>query len=97
MGAVRIPSSNSMDAPHSIIVSNYDALHYHANTLIFVVEDDAQDGPDHVDAHRSIAFVVGPYVRQGAVIPSGYTTVSMIATIIDFLGILEPSMRWLVR
>jgi hypothetical protein len=31
--------------------------------LIFVVEDDAQDGPDHVDAHRSIALVAGPYVK----------------------------------
>jgi YVTN family beta-propeller protein len=33
---------------------------YKDNTLIFVIEDDAQDGPDHVDAHRSIAFVIGP-------------------------------------
>ena len=32
---------------------------YAGNTLIFVIEDDAQDGGDHVDAHRSIAFVVG--------------------------------------
>ena len=34
---------------------------YADSTLIFVVEDDAQDGPDHVDAHRSEAFIVGPY------------------------------------
>jgi DNA-binding beta-propeller fold protein YncE len=59
---------------------------YHNNTLIFVVEDDAQDGPDHVDAHRSIAFVAGQYVKQGAVISKHYTTVSMIATIVDILG-----------
>src|SRR6267378_1161351 len=57
------------------------------NTLVFVVEDDAQDGPDHVDAHRSIAFVAGPYVKQGAVVSNKYTTVSMVATIIDILGI----------
>ena len=38
------------------------------NTLIFVIEDDAQDGGDHVDSHRSIAFVVGPYVKRGAVV-----------------------------
>jgi YVTN family beta-propeller protein len=61
--------------------------HYSGNTLVFVVEDDAQDGPDHVDAHRSIAFVAGPYVRQGAVVSKKYTTVSMMATIIDILGI----------
>jgi YVTN family beta-propeller protein len=60
---------------------------YHGNTLVFVVEDDAQDGPDHVDAHRSIAIIVGPYVKQGAVVSNKYTTVSMIATIVDILGI----------
>jgi hypothetical protein len=60
---------------------------YHGNTLVFVLEDDAQDGPDHVDAHRSIAFVAGPYVKQGAVVSKKYTTVSMMATMIDILGI----------
>jgi YVTN family beta-propeller protein len=60
--------------------------HYSGNTLVFVVEDDAQDGPDHVDAHRSIAFVAGPYVKQGAVVSTAYTTVNMIATIVDILG-----------
>ena len=60
--------------------------HYSGNTLVFVVEDDAQDGPDHVDAHRSIAFVAGPYVRQGAVVSNAYTTVNMISTIVDILG-----------
>jgi YVTN family beta-propeller protein len=59
---------------------------YSGNTLVFVVEDDAQDGPDHVDAHRSIAFIAGPYVKQGAVVSTRYTTVSMIATIVDILG-----------
>jgi len=60
---------------------------YSGNTLVFVVEDDSQDGPDHVDAHRSIAFVAGPYVKQGAVVSTKYTTVSMIGTIVDILGI----------
>ena len=59
---------------------------YSGNTLVFVIEDDAQDGPDHVDAHRSIAFIAGPYVKQGAVVSTRYTTVSMIATIVDILG-----------
>ena len=57
------------------------------DTLIFIVEDDAQNGPDHVDAHRSIAFVVGPYVKQGALVSEHYTTVSMVRTIEDILGI----------
>jgi YVTN family beta-propeller protein len=60
---------------------------FSGNTLIFVIEDDAQDGPDHVDAHRSIAFIAGPYVKQGAVVSQRYTTVSMIASIVDILGI----------
>jgi DNA-binding beta-propeller fold protein YncE len=60
---------------------------YHGNTLVFVVEDDSQDGPDHVDAHRSIGLIAGPYVKQGAVVSNTYTTVSMITTIVDILGI----------
>jgi YVTN family beta-propeller protein len=57
------------------------------DTLVFVIEDDAQDGPDHVDGHRSIAFVAGPYVKQGAVISSSYNTVSMVRTITGVLGL----------
>ena len=57
------------------------------DTLIFVIEDDAQDGPDHVDAHRSIAFVVGPYVKHAAVVSRRYTTVNMLKTIEGVLGL----------
>ncbi len=59
---------------------------YADSTLVFVVEDDAQDGPDHVDAHRSEAFIVGPYVRRHAVVSDRYTTVNLIRTIEDILG-----------
>ena len=62
---------------------------YKSDTLVFVVEDDAQDGPDHVDAHRSLAFVAGPYVRQNALVSERYTTVGVLRTIEDILGI-EP-------
>jgi hypothetical protein len=57
------------------------------DTLIFVIEDDAQDGPDHVDAHRSIAFVAGPYVKHGAVVSHRYHTVNLVRTIEDILGL----------
>jgi hypothetical protein len=60
---------------------------YASNTLIFVVEDDAQDGPDHMDAHRSTAYIVGPYVKQQAVVSTRYTTVNLVRTIEDVLGI----------
>ncbi len=57
------------------------------DTLIFVIEDDAQDGADHVDAHRSIAFIVGPYVKQHAVVSRAYNTVNFVRTMEDILGI----------
>ena len=60
---------------------------YASNTLIFIVEDDAQDGPDHVDAHRSTAYVVGPYVKKAALVSTHYTTVNMLRTITDILGV----------
>jgi DNA-binding beta-propeller fold protein YncE len=65
---------------------------YKDNTLIFVIEDDAQNGPDHVDAHRSVAFVAGPYVKQAAVISERYTTVSMVRTIEALLGVSPTSL-----
>ncbi len=60
---------------------------YKDDTLIFVIEDDAQDGADHVDAHRSTAYIIGPYVKQRAVVSHPYNTVNMIRTMEDILGI----------
>ncbi len=60
---------------------------YASNTLIFVIEDDPQDGADHVSGDRSLAFVVGPYVKQGAVVSDAYSTVSMLRTIEEVLGL----------
>ncbi len=60
---------------------------YKNNTLIFVIEDDAQDGGDHVDAHRSTAFIVGPYVKHGFVDSTRYNTVNFLATMESILGI----------
>ena len=57
------------------------------NTLIFVVEDDAQDGPDHVDAHRSTTYIAGPYVKQGAVVSTPYNTIALVKTIEQVLGL----------
>ena len=57
------------------------------DTLIFINEDDSQNGADHVDSHRSTAYVVGPYVRHGAVVSTKYTHVNMLRTIEDVLGL----------
>ncbi len=59
---------------------------YAANTLVIVTEDDCQDGPDHVDSHRATAYVVGPYVKQGAVVSAHYSQVNALRTIEDVLG-----------
>lgn len=62
---------------------------YWRDTAIFMVEDDAQDGPDHVDAHRSVALVISAYNRPGALIHEFHNTVSLIRTMEVLLGI-EP-------
>jgi Phosphoesterase family len=56
-------------------------------SAIFVVEDDAQDGPDHVDAHRSVLLVASPYVRKGAVDRTLYTTCGVLRTMELILGL----------
>jgi YVTN family beta-propeller protein len=60
---------------------------YWKDTVIFVVEDDAQDGPDHIDAHRSPALVISAYNRQGALVHDFHSTVSLIRTIELCLGL----------
>lgn len=59
---------------------------YASSTLIIIIEDDAQDGADHVDAHRSVCFLAGPYLKQHAVVSERYSTVNVLATIEDILG-----------
>jgi hypothetical protein len=56
------------------------------DTAIFVIEDDAQNGPDHVEAHRTVALVISPYARRG-VDSSLYSTTSMVRTIELILGL----------
>jgi YVTN family beta-propeller protein len=56
-------------------------------TAIFVIEDDAQNGPDHVDAHRTVGLVISPYVKRGSVDSTQYSTVSMVRTMELILGL----------
>ncbi len=62
---------------------------YWKDTAIFVIEDDAQDGPDHVDAHRSPALVISAYNKPGLLIHEFHNTVSLIRTMELLIGI-EP-------
>ena len=50
-------------------------------SLVIIVEDDAQNGPDHVDAHRSPAYIAGGFVKQGFVDHTMYSTSSMVRVI----------------
>jgi len=57
------------------------------NSLVLVVEDDAQNGPDHVDAHRSTAYLAGGYVKKGFVDHTAYTTTGLLRTMELILGL----------
>lgn len=66
---------------------------YWKDTAIFVVEDDAQSGPDHVDSHRSVLLVASPFARRSYVDHSFYTTSGVLRTIELILG-LEPMSQY---
>jgi hypothetical protein len=56
-------------------------------SVVFILEDDAQAGPDHIDAHRSPAYVAGPFVKRNKVIHSMYSTSGMLRTMELILGL----------
>jgi DNA-binding beta-propeller fold protein YncE len=60
---------------------------YANNTLIFVIEDDSQDGGDHVDSHRSVAFVAGAWVKKNALVSTPYNTIDFVRTIEEVMGL----------
>jgi YVTN family beta-propeller protein len=103
LSIVYLPSDHTAGAkpgfrtPRAMIADNDLALgrlvetvsksRYWKESAIFVLEDDAQNGPDHVDAHRSVALVASPYARRGAVDSTLYTTCGMLRTIELVLGL----------
>lgn len=64
-----------------MIVEGISRSKFWPSTAIFVLEDDAQNGPDHVDSHRSPAYILSPYTRRGIVDSHMYNTTSMLRTI----------------
>jgi len=86
---INTPEKQTADNDYAVgkLIERVAHSSYAGSTLIFVIEDDAQAGPDHVDAHRTVAFVAGPYVRQGSVVHERYSTVNMVRTIEDVLGL----------
>jgi DNA-binding beta-propeller fold protein YncE len=69
-----------------LVLQKIAASPYAKDTVVFAIEDDAQNGPDHMDAHRTVALVAGAYVKQGAVDSGRYTTVNMLRTVEVLLG-----------
>ena len=106
---IRLPNDHTSGAtvgkltPTSLVADNDLALgrivdavshsKFWAHTAIFILEDDAQNGPDHVDAHRSPAFVISPYTRHGSVDSTMYSTTSLLRTIELILG-LKPMSQF---
>jgi len=88
MFGVNTPETQVADNDYAVglVVQKIAQSRYRDNTLIFVIEDDSQDGGDHVDSHRSVAFVIGPYVKHKAVVSTAYTTISMLRTMEEILG-----------
>ncbi len=69
------------------VVEAISKSRYWKESAIFVLEDDAQNGPDHVDAHRSVLLMVSPFARRGAVDSTLYTTSGVLRTMELILGI----------
>ena len=69
------------------LVEGVSKSRFWPTTAIFILEDDAQNGPDHVDSHRSPAFVISPWVKRHAVDSSMYNTTSMLRTMEFLLGL----------
>ncbi len=77
------------DAALARLVETIAASPVWGTSLILVEEDDAQNGPDHVDATRTVALAAGPFVRRGAVVSDRYDQLSMLRTAEVLLG-LDP-------
>ncbi len=88
LGGVNTPDLQQADNDLAVgrLISAVAHSPYANNTVIFVTEDDCQDGPDHVDSHRATAYVAGAYVKQGKVVSTRYNQVSVMRTIEDILG-----------
>jgi YVTN family beta-propeller protein len=88
LGGVNTPETQQADCDLALgrLVEAVANSPFASSTLIIVTEDDVQDGPDHVDSHRGPAFVIGPYVKQGAVVGTRYSQVNALRTIEDVLG-----------
>jgi YVTN family beta-propeller protein len=103
LSIIRLPNDHTsgtspgMPTPRSMVAENDLALgrlveaishsRFWNESAVFVLEDDAQNGPDHVDAHRSVALVISPFTRRKFVDSTLYTTSGMLRTMELILGL----------
>ncbi|MGB7846324.1 MAG: alkaline phosphatase family protein [Candidatus Acidiferrum sp.] len=89
IAGLNTPSLQIADNDYAIgkVVDFISHSPYWHNTAIFILEDDAQSGGDHVDAHRSFGYAVSAYSKRGVTISTNYDTVNVLRTIEDLLGI----------
>ncbi len=106
---IRLPRDHTsattpgMDTPQAMAADNDYAMGelvqaishspFWGSTAVFVIEDDAQNGPDHVDCHRTTAYVLSPYIKRGLVDRHFYNTDSLLRTI-ELLLHLQPMTRY---
>ncbi len=85
------PTPRAMVADNDLalgrIVEAITESRYWPESAIFVIEDDAQNGVDHVDGHRTTGWVISPYAKRGIVSSAYYTQIDMVRTIAQILGL----------
>jgi YVTN family beta-propeller protein len=88
LGGVNTPEIQQADNDYAVGLLVQAVAHspYASDTLIMIIEDDCQDGADHVDSHRATTYFVGPYVKQHAVVSTRYSQTNLLRTIEDILG-----------
>lgn len=88
LGGVNTPELQQADNDYAVglLVQTVANSPYAKDTLIIIIEDDCQDGADHVDSHRATTYFVGPYVKQHAVVSTRFSQPNVLRTIEDIFG-----------
>jgi len=88
LGGVNTPELQQADNDFAVglLVQTVANSPYAKDTLIIIIEDDCQDGADHVNSHRSTTYFVGPYVKQHAVVSTAYSQPNVLRTIEDIFA-----------
>ena len=88
LGGVNTPELQQADNDYAVglLVQTVAHSRYAKDTLIIIIEDDSQDGADHVNSHRATTYFVGPYVKHHAVVSTRYSQPNVLRTIEDIFG-----------